>query len=100
MGIAPQAIRAQSCHDYEPLKEGMYGENAWAANRRVEIMATEALISDYRGQKNDETIDIERRVKPKSLQESFATPLDELEPEEAETTKTPSTSASPSGAGR
>lgn len=87
MGISPLSLRAQSCHDYEPLKEGMYGENAWAANRRVEIMATEALVSDYRGQKNDETIDIERRVKPKSLKETFATPLDELEPTDEEVSK-------------
>lgn len=49
MGIAKEALRVQACRDYEPIKQGAYSETAWSANRRVEIQATEALISEFQG---------------------------------------------------
>ena len=53
MGVSEEALRAQSCRAYEPLKEGTYSENSRSANRRVEVIATESLISEYRGQPSD-----------------------------------------------
>lgn len=50
LGLNRQSLRVQSCSDYEPLKEGAYSETELAANRRVEIIATESLITEVRGQ--------------------------------------------------
>ncbi len=54
LGVPRQALRVQSCRDFEPLKQGAYTEVSRAANRRVEVIATEALISEYQGEYNNE----------------------------------------------
>ena len=46
-GIAPEAIRVSSAGPYEPLLLQNYNDSRRAANRRVEIVLTQALISDY-----------------------------------------------------
>ncbi len=51
MGISRTSLRVQSCRDFEPLKEGAYDNEARALNRRVEVVSTEALVGEYRGQK-------------------------------------------------
>ncbi len=51
-GVAREGLRVEACRDFEPVREGAYSEVTRAANRRVEVIATEALISEYRGQKN------------------------------------------------
>jgi len=54
LGVAREAFRIQSCRDFEPIKEGVYKEVSRASNRRVEVIATEALISEYRGKRDTE----------------------------------------------
>ena len=49
-GVPRESVRTQSCRDWEPLKDNAYTETSQAANRRVEVVATEALGSEYRGQ--------------------------------------------------
>lgn len=49
LGVARETLRTQSCRDYEPRVERAYGESSHAANRRVEIVATEELVSELRG---------------------------------------------------
>ncbi|MGB9623650.1 MAG: OmpA/MotB family protein [Phycisphaerae bacterium] len=49
MGVAKETLRAQSCRDYEPRVERAYSEAAHAMNRRVEVIATEELVSELRG---------------------------------------------------
>jgi flagellar motor protein MotB len=53
LGLNRESLRAQSCHDYEPLKEGAYSQSEQALNRRIEIVATESLLSEVRGPKGD-----------------------------------------------
>lgn len=50
LGVSKQALRVESCRDYEPLKRGAYTATEQAVNRRVEIIATESLVSEVRGQ--------------------------------------------------
>ena len=50
LGVAKETLRAQSCRDYEPRVERAYSEAAHAVNRRVEVIATEELVSDLRGE--------------------------------------------------
>ncbi len=50
LGVRRQSLRAESCRDYEPLKRRAYSEAEQAVNRRAEIIATESLVSDVRGQ--------------------------------------------------
>jgi chemotaxis protein MotB len=47
LGIVPEAIRVSSAGPYEPLLRQSYSDKRRAANRRVEIVLTQALISDY-----------------------------------------------------
>lgn len=49
-GVARETLRAQSCRDYEPRIERAYGESTHAANRRCEVIATEELVSELRGE--------------------------------------------------
>jgi len=53
LGLNRESLRAQSCRDYEPLKEGAYSDAEQALNRRIEIVATESLLSEVRGPKGD-----------------------------------------------
>jgi chemotaxis protein MotB len=53
LGLTQESLRVQSCRDYEPLKVGAYSEAEQALNRRVELIATESLISEVRGPKGD-----------------------------------------------
>ena len=55
LGVPREALRVQSCRDFEPLKQGAYNEVSRAINRRVEVIATESLISEYKGEKEDKT---------------------------------------------
>jgi len=48
-GVPPNALRIQDCRDYEPLKEEAYTEIDHQVNRRVEVIATEAFVNDFRG---------------------------------------------------
>ena len=48
LGVARESLRIVSCRDYEPKREGTYSEVTRADNRRVEVIATEALVSEYR----------------------------------------------------
>jgi flagellar motor protein MotB len=50
LGLGKQSLRVQSCRDYEPLKQGAYTDAEQATNRRAEIIATESLVSEVRGQ--------------------------------------------------
>jgi flagellar motor protein MotB len=50
-GVAREGLRIESCRDFEPIREGAYSEVTRGANRRVEVVATEALISEYRSRK-------------------------------------------------
>lgn len=47
LGIAPRAIRVSSAGPYEPLLRQNYDDGRRAANRRVEIILTQALITEY-----------------------------------------------------
>ncbi len=53
LGVERESLRVEICWDTEPLKEGTYSEMALAANRRVEVVATESLVSDFAGQRTD-----------------------------------------------
>jgi flagellar motor protein MotB len=48
-GVARTSLRVQSCRDYEPRAEAAYSDASRAANRRVEVFATEALVSEFQG---------------------------------------------------
>ncbi len=47
LGISPQAFRVTSAGPHEPLLRQSYTDDRRQANRRVEIILTQALISDY-----------------------------------------------------
>ncbi len=47
LGIDPRAIRVSSAGSFEPILRQTYDDDRRAANRRVEIVLTQALISDY-----------------------------------------------------
>jgi chemotaxis protein MotB len=53
LGLGAECLRVQSCRDYEPLKVGAYSQADQALNRRIEIIATESLMSEVRGPKGD-----------------------------------------------
>jgi chemotaxis protein MotB len=55
LGIDPRAIRVSSAGSYEPLLTQTYDEGRRAANRRVEIILTQALISDYEAEPQSPT---------------------------------------------
>ncbi len=46
-GIDPRSIRVSSAGPYEPVKGQAYTDDRRAANRRVEIVVTQALLTDY-----------------------------------------------------
>ncbi len=47
LGLDPRAIRVSSAGAYEPILRQNYTDARRAANRRVEIMVTQAIITDY-----------------------------------------------------
>jgi len=47
LGLDPRAFRISSAGPYEPILKQTYHDERRAANRRVEIVLTQALISDY-----------------------------------------------------
>lgn len=47
LGLDPRAFRISTAGAYEPIKEQAYNDARRAANRRVEIVVTQSLISDY-----------------------------------------------------
>lgn len=47
LGIDPRTVRVSSAGPYEPLQLQNYDEGRRAANRRVEIVLTQALTTDY-----------------------------------------------------
>jgi len=49
-GVRPSRIRISAAGATEPLVRQAYNEERLAANRRVEIIVSEALISDYEGE--------------------------------------------------
>lgn len=55
LGVERKVMRVKSCRDFEPLQQGTYSETALAVNRRVEVVATEALVHEYEGQRVDLT---------------------------------------------
>ena len=48
-GVNPQRIRLTACGSTEPLASQAYTERRRALNRRVEIIVTESVISDFQG---------------------------------------------------
>ncbi len=49
-GVRPERIVIEAAAQNQPLKDQAYTEQRRAANRRVEIIVTEALLTDYAGQ--------------------------------------------------
>lgn len=47
LGVDPRTMRVSSAGAYEPVVRQNYSDDRRAANRRVEVMVTQALISDY-----------------------------------------------------
>ena len=47
LGVASESLRPLSCGAYESLRQGAYAEQDHKVNRRVEVIATEALVIDY-----------------------------------------------------
>lgn len=48
-GVRPQRLRLSAAGRYAPLEAQAYDEDTRAANRRVEIVVTEALVDEYEG---------------------------------------------------
>lgn len=48
-GIRPERIRVHAVGNREPINAQAYNEKRRASNRRVEIIVTESLIDDYKG---------------------------------------------------
>jgi chemotaxis protein MotB len=55
-GIAPERIRRVDCGSSEPLIVHAYDEQTKKANRRVEIIVTQALVHDFQGGENEAPI--------------------------------------------
>lgn len=53
LGIDRRVLRVKSCRALEPIQRGTYTETARSVNRRVEIVATEALVHQYEGERVD-----------------------------------------------
>jgi len=49
-GIRPERLRIVGAGSYEPLLAQAYTEERQAANRRVEVIVTEAIVDDFAGQ--------------------------------------------------
>ena len=52
-GIQPERIRRVDCGSSEPLIVHAYDEQTKKANRRVEIIVTQALVHDFQGGENE-----------------------------------------------
>jgi len=52
-GIKPERIRVVACGSSEPVRTQAYQEKQRARNRRVEVLVTEALVSDLVGEGTD-----------------------------------------------
>jgi chemotaxis protein MotB len=48
-GVRPQRLRLMAAGKHAPLEAQAYDEETRAANRRVEIVVTEALVEEYQG---------------------------------------------------
>lgn len=46
-GLDPRRLRVVACGAEEPVREPAYDRTEWTRNDRVEIMLTEALVSDF-----------------------------------------------------
>lgn len=46
-GIAPNRLRLSACGSTQPLRDPAYNRSDWTLNDRVEVLLTEALVSDY-----------------------------------------------------
>ncbi len=53
LGLGCESLPVQSCRDFEPLKVGAYSDAEQSLNRRVEVIATELLMSEVRCPKGD-----------------------------------------------
>jgi chemotaxis protein MotB len=75
MGVARESLRAESCRDFEPRKEGAYSEVSRADNRRVEVVATEALVNEYKGETTNDNLanKIVQELKAPALQNNDVT---------------------------
>ena len=48
LGVDPRAIRVSSAGSYEPVVRQTYDDARRSANRRVDILVTQALVDDYK----------------------------------------------------
>jgi len=48
-GVEPEVLRVQGCSTFEPIVQHVYEPGARLVNRRVEVEATESLVSDRQG---------------------------------------------------
>jgi chemotaxis protein MotB len=46
-GIASNRLRLCACGSTQPLRDPAYNRTDWTFNDRVEVLLTEALVSDY-----------------------------------------------------
>lgn len=60
-GIDPRRLRVVACSNYEPLAQRVYDPAQVAVNRRVEVIATEALVADFEDHEHPNSVlEIER----------------------------------------
>ena len=52
LGVDPRVIRISAAGPYEPILDQTYSDPRRAANRRVEILLTQALVDDYKAEPN------------------------------------------------
>ncbi len=88
LGVPRQALRIQSCRDFEPLKQGAYNEVSRSVNRRVEVIATESLISEYKGEPANQT-PTPKVLLNTSTEESSIGKQNEQQKQKSETTNLP-----------
>jgi chemotaxis protein MotB len=50
-GVSPDVVRVQGCSTFEPVVQRDYRQNAQAANRRVEVIATDTLVEEFQDQR-------------------------------------------------
>jgi len=84
MGVSREGLRTQACRDYEPIREGAYSEQTRGANRRVEVIATEALVCEYRGgdpstKRNYQINELGRRLEKQLNDRNITTPAHQPE---------------------
>jgi len=56
-GVEPDILRVQGCSTFEPIVQRVYTNDARFANRRVEVEATDTLVSERQGQPSAASID-------------------------------------------